>query len=89
MAAVATVRELVTSGAIETYADGYGVWHAHVPRTPVAALPDMTPERLARAAIRLELSDRGDITGYRLRVAREPIRTYAAVQSRRIHFREA
>lgn len=53
-----------------TWTDGYGIWHAMVPRTG-AAVAERTA---AREAIRAELTERDAIKpGYRLRVKRHPL----------------
>lgn len=48
------VRARMASGEVETWADGYGRWYARV-RTSYAA-----PKVVARAAVWIELRDRGD-----------------------------
>ena len=62
----------MTKNKIETWADGYGVWHAKVTlaiATPSDTLPIDNVRRVARRAIRREVEARqmvGD--GYRFRI---------------------
>lgn len=66
----------MTLSDVHTYADGYGLWHALVPRSPHAlSIHDRADERNAaievgREAIHAELDARGDRSpAYRADVA--------------------
>lgn len=56
---------LFGSAAFQTWADGFGRWHVLVPN-------QSGKRKTARFAIREELSMRGDISGYQLKVDEIP-----------------